>query len=429
STGAKEMHNGSLDCTECHLYVKQDIHGVKYLQQDNTYSTSNASAVNCSTCHQTGGLSNITATIPAVPDPLYHSEDSDSGAKWNLTASPYWSSTGEACEYCHNDTKHSTGALGNLAPISGEATDFTGDICAACHQSGSTYYNSVTSNLSQTPPEINTTQSSTDGTVFYNHSTMSGYTDDKCLGCHQNASNNPLNTTWFAHDVYTASAIECVSCHDAPIDFVPTAVQVNISATNNSSESIHYNLNGASTDDNKRCYACHGNGSTPTTHPSVSGAKLCEDCHVGTSNFSAPVTGRHIPDAAVSEFRSTSNMTTNYAQCVECHNNSVNASGTMWLSNESRISHYGTNSSLVETNSNASVDQCYNCHDNVINAANYGNASQTVMATQVECYKCHNGDWNIVRRGRSVLWVFSPVEPGVLHNVDMGTYWACSTCH
>ncbi|MCL7414368.1 MAG: hypothetical protein M8353_12285, partial [ANME-2 cluster archaeon] len=289
-TGAKEMHNGTLNCTECHLYESRDIHGVKYLQQDNTYATSNTSAVNCSTCHQDGSsMTNITATIPAIPDPLYHSNDNDSGSKWNAT--PFWSITNEACEYCHNDTKHSTTALGYLAPLSGETTDFTGEICAACHQSGSTYYSSVTSNLSQMPPEINTSQNSTDGTAFYNHSTMSGYTDDKCLGCHQNTSNVPGNTTWFAHDVYEASAINCVGCHDAPIGLVPTVVQVNVSATNNSSESIHYDLNGAALGDNLRCYACHGNGSAPTTHPALSSVKLCADCHVGTSKFSAALVG------------------------------------------------------------------------------------------------------------------------------------------
>ncbi|MBW6518972.1 MAG: hypothetical protein K0A89_10790, partial [ANME-2 cluster archaeon] len=239
TTGAKEMHNGTLNCTECHLFESRDIHGVKYLQQDNTYATSNASAVNCSTCHQDGNsLTNITAAIPGIPDPLYHSNDNDSGNKWNAT--PYWSTTSEACEYCHNDTKHSIIALGYLAPLSGEITDFTGEICAACHQSGSTYYSSITANLSQMPPEINTSQASTDGTAFYNHSTMSGYTDNKCLSCHQNTSSIPVNTTWFAHDVYAASAINCVSCHDAPIGLVPTNVMVNVSATNNSADSIHY---------------------------------------------------------------------------------------------------------------------------------------------------------------------------------------------
>ncbi|MDW7777374.1 MAG: hypothetical protein SCH39_13700, partial [Methanosarcinales archaeon] len=61
TTGVKDLHNNSLNCTECHLSVKQDIHGVKYLQQDDTYSTSNTSAVDCVRCHNNNtALNNIS---------------------------------------------------------------------------------------------------------------------------------------------------------------------------------------------------------------------------------------------------------------------------------------------------------------------------------------------------------------------------------
>ncbi|MDW7775454.1 MAG: hypothetical protein SCH39_03835, partial [Methanosarcinales archaeon] len=233
------------------------------------------------------------------------------------------------------------------------------------------------------------------------------------------------------HDVYAASAINCVSCHDAPLGLVPATVMVNVSATNNSSDSIHYDLNNANSSDNLRCYACHGNGSAPTTHPSLSGAKLCDECHVGTSNFSAGLVGRHIPNASAPQQHSTANLTTTYAECWNCHNNSVNSSATMWQNNRSLVSHYGTNSSLVATNSNDTVDECYNCHDNSINQSKYGNAPQTVMASQIQCYECHNGDWQLERRLPFLprTWVFYSSEPGDLHNQKMGTYWACSTCH
>ncbi|MBW6518514.1 MAG: fibronectin type III domain-containing protein [ANME-2 cluster archaeon] len=435
-TSNKSRHNNSLDCTQCHINTsKRDIHGIKYLQTDgSSYTTVNTTAVNCTTCHQdnASAVNQSLNPIPLIQKPMYHSEDPMAGRKWNDSYSPYWNNTNEACEYCHNATLHEVDALGNLASLRSNTTDLSDYICASCHKSGSAMYSSIggNANFSKTPPEITLTINSNDGTFFYNHSTLSDFIDSICKGCHGNSSNPPQNTTIFAHDVYGANITLCINCHDAPLGLVPTTVQLNVSATNNGSESIHYNLNSAASDDNLRCYACHANGSAPSSHPSLSDAKLCDECHV-TLNFSAPLVGRHIPNASAPQQFSTSNITTNYAQCWNCHNNSVNSSATMWQNNRSLVSHYGTNSSLVRTNSNSTVDECYNCHWNTTNQYKYGNAPQTQMASQIQCYECHNGDWKFERRmpGLPEMWVFYSSEPGDLHNQQMGTYWACSTCH
>ncbi|MDF1558346.1 MAG: hypothetical protein P1P80_09275, partial [ANME-2 cluster archaeon] len=113
--------------------------------------------------------------------------------------------------------------------------------------------------------------------------------------------------------------------------------------------------------------------------------------------------------------------------------NSVNNSpGLLYQNNISRISHYGTNDSLVPTYSNTSGSQCNGCHTNTTIGLLYGDATQSVMpVTNIECYECHNGTWSFVRKVPSYprTWVFYPAETDVFHAKEMGTYWACSTCH
>ena len=448
-TSYKDKHNDTLNCTECHIdNTPRSIHGIKYLQQDAGYATTNTSAVNCTTCHASDAVnSNITNTIPKVPTGsnynFTHSEDPDNGSRWaNASVIAYWNNTNEACEYCHNDTKHQVSAFGLIANIKGsntrnDAIDGSSNWCSGCHyQAADNYF--VVGNWSKIPPTIyynnvNLPNATDDASVLWFNHTLSNYSDEFCKGCHGNLLSGSPTTREFAHNVNSANTSNCIGCHDALLNIVPSNRQLNISATNNSSESIHYNLNNAITDGdiNQRCYACHGNGSVPSTHPSISGTKLCDDCHVNNSNFSAPLVYRHIPNASVPQQHSTSNVTTNYAQCWNCHNNSVNATGTMYVNNKSKVSHYGTNSTLVKTNSNTSVDLCYNCHNNTIVGADYGNTTQTTMANQIRCYECHNGEWKFERRLPFLpkSWNFYSAEPGNLHNQSMGTYWACSMCH
>ncbi|TFH47157.1 MAG: hypothetical protein E4G94_00785, partial [ANME-2 cluster archaeon] len=447
-TSIKSKHNNSLDCSECHIDDdNRSIHGIKYLQQDGSnYSTVNTTAVNCTSCHQ-NGASAITVSIPTINDPMYHSNDSWAGQKWNATGSgPYWTTDLSACQYCHNDTKHEPDALGNLQSLRSVTTDFDlgGRICVACHLDNvieSSYYSNVTANLTQLPPEITNDSKPTanDGsTPFYNHSTLSSFNDSTCKGCHQNSTalpgSAPANTTELAHDTYPANVSNCVGCHDAALDVVPANRMVNISATKNASDSLHFDLNNANSSDNLRCYACHN--TTGTTHPLQSDVKYCADCHVGVSDFNAELVARHMPDAGTPAPRSRSRINTSLAQCWDCHINSINGTvGLLAENNISRVAHYGTNSSLLNTSSvsDLSIDnKCTDCHAETFNASTYRVPSdkRISMAQQIGCYQCHNGTWTQEPNSRGIyVWVFYPTPVSQFHVDTMGSYWACSSCH
>ncbi|MDF1532875.1 MAG: hypothetical protein P1P72_11270, partial [ANME-2 cluster archaeon] len=171
-------HNDTLNCSECHLLEARDIHGVKYLQQNNTYSTSNSSTtvVNCERCHNNATALSITPSRPLVPASsnlnFNHSEDVDNGTRWaNASVGGYWNTTNEACEYCHNDTKHDTSAIGLISTIQGtnnRSSNVTSSStwCIGCHyQAATNYY--VAGNYSKIPP-----------TIYYNNTGLSNATDD-----------------------------------------------------------------------------------------------------------------------------------------------------------------------------------------------------------------------------------------------------------
>ncbi|MDW7728299.1 MAG: hypothetical protein SCH70_14570, partial [Candidatus Methanoperedens sp.] len=250
TTGAKELHNGTLNCTECHLLVKQDIHGVKYLQQDDTYSTSNTSAVDCVRCHNNNtALNNISMTRPLVADNngsmFTHSDNASNGTRWNTTA--YWTTTNDACEYCHSDTKHSSTATGLIETIRyGQTLNTTltsDDIwCGGCHVQTATNYNGT--QWTPIPPTIvtnntgnNTTWDGT-GQVWYNHSFMSTFNDTDCQACHGSLLSATPTTKEFAHKVAVGGfGADCISCHDIG----GSAPKINVSMLNNSL-SLHQNI-------------------------------------------------------------------------------------------------------------------------------------------------------------------------------------------
>lgn len=68
--GPKVKHFG-LNCSECHLYLPRDIHGVKYLQEDGKYNFSKSTAVDCVDCHVNGIdiQANLSLPIPPVMHP------------------------------------------------------------------------------------------------------------------------------------------------------------------------------------------------------------------------------------------------------------------------------------------------------------------------------------------------------------------------
>src|SRR5665811_1271532 len=134
----KNKHNNTVECLSCHTEVRSDIHNIKYIMQNGTYRSINAtfcfachnfslsrpsfqlpfSAADCTTCHQNGGLSKFNLA-PQIPAPLKHSTNPNSGHLWNGAQPAYWKNTSlrTACEYCHGNALHSSNPMINITNI------------------------------------------------------------------------------------------------------------------------------------------------------------------------------------------------------------------------------------------------------------------------------------------------------------------------
>ncbi len=119
--------------------------------------------------------------------------------------------------------------------------------------------------------------------------------------------------------------------------------------------SIHADLNDASSDLNKACWACHSNSTTPPTkHPMHNPALTCDSCHINmTGKFNSLRTTEHTLHAA--------NITVN-ASCQLCHGKSqmINFNGSTV---NSTISHYGKKRTDM-LDSNKTSTNCSYCHQN-----------------------------------------------------------------
>ena len=243
------------------------------------------------------------ALFPTAPrmSELNHSDNVLNGTLWDAGRSgQFWTPSDDEskCLYCHGDTKHSAEAAGYINSFKGTNTiggGLTGDWCAACHRRASSNYNSMLSTLSKIPPEItgdpvygNYPAGSEDGTSYYDHSTLGSFNDTDCKVCHNSAV---TFITEFMHGVKIGQAggPDCISCHNLS-GTAPKLVDVTILQS-----SAHNNLNGASTGINKACYACHGDGSAPSSgHPAnYKNPMACADCHTGTGSYSAPPVVEH----------------------------------------------------------------------------------------------------------------------------------------
>jgi len=398
NTTSKARHNGTLNCSECHLSEARDIHGVKYLQKNGTYSTSNTNAVDCYTCHSSGAVDSnisINVKIPKVPDDKYgfsHSDAPTNGRRWNET--PYWNNSNEACEFCHNDTKHETIAIGPIINIDVNdshvtiTSGSTSELCSGCHVKDKISYNATL--RPQAPPTIcvNNTGNSTawDGTGqgWYNHSSINKSNDAGCKGCHGSLLSNTPTTTEFVHNVGEGGGKYCVECHDIINTSMTARLQIDVQAMNKS-DAIHYDLNRAAiaemnkshSPDNVRCWACHGQGDgsdadQPEGHPDRVlnlNPRNCSDmdCHnVNQSLFYEPMVYEHFMHVDIID----ENVSTK-VDCTACHINSVMPNQDPNLDNStntSLVSHYGSTDDLVNTTS------CIYCHLDEDNAEEWGNA-------------------------------------------------------
>ncbi len=319
-TSIKEKHNNSVNCTECHLNTAKDVHPVKYLRQDATYSTINNSAATCITCHQTSSVdSKLTLSPPKVPLPMHHSDNASNGTIWNSTA--YWTPATPltSCTYCHNDSKHNATALGRPAKWQGNnvvnSSLGTGTWCASCHYknytSGGKNYSDTTqaftsANLS-VPPEI------TNGSYaikiysrsnYYNHS-LKDYSDGVCWLCHGVNLSSTSTVSELMHNITSGS---CTGCH------------YSFEAMNNTTRPDRYVDSGMYNTSLHRqlsCTNCHTQG-----HRNIGARKACEDCHAVQAN---PVTDKdrhNITSTPSTYFISASSVVT-ITDCTTCHSSTL----------------------------------------------------------------------------------------------------------
>lgn len=267
---AKKEHK-ALYCTECHANntdgskAGRDIHGIKFLQNDNTFSQSRTNVADCITCHQDTGIveSSLGVFWPYKIGTLHHSDIINNGSKWGN----YWTSGSiEACLYCHNDTKHSDTPLGRLLIWNTSYEMYTtigsGTNCADCHYKKDSVYNAMKLTFEarglEIPPEI--TNGSWNGiSGYFNHS-LSSYTDSQCQSCH-NVGSTTVGEMMHNTSVGGAGGDTCIECHGTNYtgaNPIVTQTFVDIGAYNNS---VHQNINTTpiNTLNNNDCWSCHYN--------------------------------------------------------------------------------------------------------------------------------------------------------------------------
>jgi hypothetical protein len=260
ATNNKSEHK-NLYCTECHAnntagtLAGKDIHAIRYLTQSNTFATTNSSAVNCVTCHQTTSVDSSLVGFTAfkIVNPMRHSSNASNGSVWDS----YWTNNSPqtACIYCHNDTKHNATPLGrmlqwnqNYKMYGSIGSNFS---CSDCHYKGDANYTQMNSTFAaaglKTPPEItNGTNWKGNYSNYYNHS-LDAYDDLTCKNCHGSLLSAQANMSGFLHNVAIGvnGGANCTACHNIG-GSAGTGRLVNFSAMNDSL-AIHKSLNSGAT--------------------------------------------------------------------------------------------------------------------------------------------------------------------------------------
>ncbi len=430
STNNRSRHK-SLNCTECHAnssagtLAGKDIHAIKYLLQNNTFSTSNDSSivVNCVTCHQTSSVDSSLGSFSAfkIPSPLHHSNSASNGSVWGN----YWTNTTPltACIYCHNDTRHNATPLGRIllwAPgyvlYGGIGTNTS---CSNCHYRGDSNYTLMNSTFANatlpTPPEItNGTNWNGTGSDYYNHS-FSSYTDQDCRNCHGSLLSASANMSEFQHNVAVgvAGGNNCTNCHNTGGN-AGTGRLVNFTGMNDSL-AIHRNLNSNDTSnitlpgENRKCWACHGNGSDPgNQHPTNYKTPYnCTDCHVTRQNLNF-TPNNTLLNVTQHYWNGTNITTTNATSCYACHNRSEMMVGLN-----------------LDPDGSASVYNGANGGNN--STSHYGRKRTDLVSLNITsyCSYCHNNATN------NVTFYVSDFNNSILNHTSRATTPQCSdsTCH
>jgi len=262
-------HNNGVNCTVCH---SDDVHDIQVFAQNATYvdlnhNNPNPYRGNCTNCHQNATFFNTLKSNPKAGSytganpaqiklPLNHSSD-NGGQKWGS----FWTTPGNACNYCHGSTLHQTSALGTVSTALGsdslDAPIGTGTVCSSCHNSSDSDYGVVMMLLSSPPaniPGINYPSGGMDHTGYL--------TDANCKNCHGSNLITGDNMSMFAHNVAPASGGACDSCHKQPPD---GASRYNTQGAHTIHANAHYGdvaITG--------CDYCHSTGgSHETGHPNT----------------------------------------------------------------------------------------------------------------------------------------------------------------
>ena len=327
----------------------KQIHGIRYLKNTGKYSDpgDNTSTIGCQGCHLTNNITYInlsypdTLATPPKPMPsadINHSSSAAAGAKWGR----YWNDTddyvkNDSCYYCHgsrnvfkgvvtSDPKHNESGLGrvNIALGSNSTAGYdniinssinqTSKWCGSCHYKDNVFFNDMMLRLDADgalrPPNITDMASWTalDGTQGFNHSKSMDYygdSDHVCKICHGSLLSSAPTMDEFPHNVRAIApggpTPNCLKCHSTDADPLSQLTLRHVdNSTMSQSEFVHLQLNNLTGDpgpaedpsmiypwQNRRCWACHGNGSVPineTMDRNPLTPKLCPDCHLATGS-------------------------------------------------------------------------------------------------------------------------------------------------
>ena len=459
---AMKKHDNEVGCTVCH---SQDSHIKAYFNFNGTYS---GDPGDCSVCHEDEHFDTILSQPKAglytgptlnllIPTPSTHSDNESAGQLWG----DYWYDREEMCIFCHSKSYHTIETAGRIEEFKGDSI-YNGLIsadsfwCGKCHYIQNPDYldmvDAFNSSGLEIPPEITGNNTYWDnGSIileeepYVNHSAKQydvNYSDDECKDCHGLMS--MTRSDQFQHRVLVGSigGSDCVDplCHGGTSK-INNAGYVNYTILK---QSMHRDLNSnvsytqTLTDEiDKACWACHANG-TETDHRGLRPGKdsyQCRDCHFINRTTQGEAYNKYypVPNPNVTEHTEYSiDIKTNVSgigTCYGCHNNSINQNhNDPEVTDWSRISHYGTNETLMTATINSS--NCTYCHidlgqasDNVtlremwgtpptINSSNASSTHYSVLSTS-DCYSCHMSTGEMPYSFHQLEMRYDQVPPGV----------------
>ena len=192
---------------------------------------------------------------------------------------------------------------------------------------------------------------------------------DGCYVCH--STDNQVSADFHASNLLSGEGgSDCLRCHGKTGFASGKRIDEDVFAT-----SIHGRVNGAVSDLNRSCWACHFDNGTNASEHSMRKAQpyRCYDCHNKVGGPFANVTDA--PNAH-NHFKSGTSIeayrdeATDSESCMKCHNKSemfyTFDENDAYCTNFSITSHYGNNRTDIVTlyNLTDSTNYCQYCHRN-----------------------------------------------------------------